>query len=134
MTARISPREAALTLIVLIHLAVSLVHGATHARAGVTLSGAAMLFVFAVILAGPIVGLAVHRLALPRAGAWLIAATLGAALAFGLVNHFLIAGADHVSHVAGPWRIWFGATALLLVATEAIGSAAAVWCAMRVRT
>jgi hypothetical protein len=133
MKARISPREAALAAIVLIHLTISLVHGFAHARAGVNLPRAAMLFVFAVVLIGPVAGVIVQRLALPRGGAWVVAATLGAALAFGLANHFLISGADHVTHVAGPWRTWFGVTASLLVATEAAGSAAAVWCAMGVR-
>jgi hypothetical protein len=92
-----------------------------------------MLFVFTVILAGPICGLIVQRLMLPRGGAWVIAATLAAALVFGLTNHFLIPGVDHVSHVAEPWRMLFGVTAALLVATELFGSAVAVWCATKVR-
>lgn len=49
----------------------------------------------------------------------------------GLGNHFLILGADHVSHVPGPWAMLFGVTAALLVATEFLGSAVAVWCATK---
>jgi len=130
---RVSTGEGILAGAVLIHLGISLVHGVAHTRANVTLSQASMLFVFAVILIGPVFGLIVQRVALARAGAWVIAATLAGALAFGLANHFLIPGADHVSHVAGPWRVMFGVTAALLVVTEAFGSALAVWYATRAR-
>jgi hypothetical protein len=133
MKQRIPPREAALAAIVLLHLAVSMVHGMAHSRANVLLSSGSMLFVFGVILIGPVLGLIVQRLARPRSGAWVIAATLAGALAFGLANHFLIQGADHVTHVPGPWRVLFGSTAALLAATEGLGSALAVWCATSVR-
>lgn len=106
-------------------------HGFAHSRANVPLSPAAMLFVVVVILVGPILGLIVQRLMLPRGGAFMIAAMLGGALAFGVANHFLIAGVDHVSHVAEPWRDLFAVTAVLLVVTEAFGSALAAWCAVR---
>ena len=43
---------------VLVHLLISVVHGLAHARAQVPLSRAANLFVFIVILAGPLIGLA----------------------------------------------------------------------------
>ena len=114
-----------LVLIVAAHLALSLVHGATHQRAHVPLTFAATLFVFAVILAGPVVGLVVMQLA-PRAGQWLIALTLAGAFGFGVINHFLLPGADHVSHVSGDARLWFAVTAGLLAITEAAGCALAV--------
>ena len=31
-----------------------------------------------------------------------------------LINHFIIAGPDHVAHVAAEWRALFGVTAVLL--------------------
>ena len=133
MKHRVSAPEATAAALVVLHLGVSLAHGFTHSRARVELSSGQMLFVFGVILVGPVLGLLIQRLALPRAGAWVIALTLSGALVFGLANHFLITGIDHVSHVAPPWRALFGATAALLVATEALGSAAAVWCATTLR-
>ena len=96
--------------------------------AGAPLAGA--LFVYVVILAGPLVGLALSRWR-PRAGAWIVAASMGGALVFGLVNHFLIAGSDHVMHVAAEWRTLFGVTAALLVLSEAIGVGTGLWCATR---
>ena len=110
----------ALATLVLLHLAISIVHGQAHTGAAIPLPLAATLFVYIVILAGPLVGLALTRWR-PAAGAWIAAASFGGALVFGLVNHFVIAGPDHVDHVAAAWRGLFRTTALLLVASEAAG-------------
>lgn len=117
-----------LTAVVLIHLAISIIHGQAHAGAAIPLPLASTLFVYIVILAGPLAGLAlgVWR---PRAGAILVAASLAGALVFGLINHFVIAGPDRVDHVAAEWRPLFHVTALLLVVSEAAGVAVALWSA-----
>jgi hypothetical protein len=120
----------ALAAIVLIHLAISILHGRAHSGAQVPLSTAATLFVYIVILAGPLAGLILFR-SMPVAGAWTVAASLGGALVFGLINHFIVAGPDHVDHVAAAWRPLFGITAALLAATEAAGAAIGVWSARR---
>ena len=123
-------QRAVLAAIVLIHLIVSFVHGAAHTGARVFLPLAGNLFVYIVILAGPIVGLilSVWR---PVAGAWIVAATMAGALVFGLINHFIIAGPDHVGHVAAQWRTPFATTAVLLLVSEALGVATGIWCAAR---
>ena len=109
----------------LLHLAISFVHGAAHAGADVPLSPAANLFVYIVILAGPILGLVLTRVAW-RIGNWVIAITMAASLVFGVVNHFLLVSPDHVSHVAQQWRTLFATTAVLLALTEAVGSVLAI--------
>jgi hypothetical protein len=124
--------DATLAAIVAIHLVVALVHGAAHSGAQVALPPAGMLFVFVVILAGPLVGLA-FALRLPQAGASIVALTMAASLLFGLINHFLIPGTDHVAHVVSSWRTLFASTAALLVVTEAAGTAVALRGAIRVR-
>ena len=120
----------ALTAIVVVHLAISIVHGQAHAGADVPLSSAAAAFVYIIILAGPILGLAVFCWR-PHLGAWIVALSMSGALIFGLVNHFIIAGPDHVAHVAAEWRTLFGVTAALLVASEAAGVAIAIRSALR---
>jgi hypothetical protein len=120
----------ALAAIVLIHFAINVVHGRAHDGAGVALPPSAMLFVYIVILAGPLLGLAVSRWR-PIAGGSIVAATLGAAFVFGLINHFIIAGPDRVDHVAAAWRTVFGVTAALLLLTEAAGAAIGVWYVVR---
>jgi hypothetical protein len=122
--------RVSLVAIVLVHLAISIVHGQAHAGAHVGLSPIAAAFVYIVILAGPLVGLALLRWR-ADVGFGTVAASLGGALVFGLVNHFIIAGADRIDHVAAEWRGLFGATAVLLLASEAAGFAVALWCARR---
>jgi F0F1-type ATP synthase membrane subunit a len=116
----------ALAAVVLTHHAISLVHGRAHQGAQVPLPFAGTLFVYIVILAGPLVGLGLSRWR-PRAGAWIVALTMAGALIFGLVNHFLIDGSDHVANVAAEWRSLFGTTAVLLLLSEAAGVAIGVW-------
>jgi hypothetical protein len=114
-----------LTGIVLVHLIISIVHGTAHTEAHVPLSPAANVFVLTVIVAGPLVGLALMWPS-QRIGAWLIASTLAGSLVFGFVNHFVFASPDHITHVDPQFRLLFTTTAVLLVVTEALGSGLAV--------
>jgi hypothetical protein len=118
-----------LATIVLLHLAISVVHGRAHTGAAIPLPLASTLFVYLVIIAAPLAGLALTRWR-RAAGAWIVAASLGGALVFGLINHFVVPGPDHVGHVAAPWRPLFRVTALLLIASEAAGVAVAIWSAL----
>lgn len=107
------------------HLVISFIHGAAHSNAQVPLSPAANLFVLVVILAGPLVGVAL--LWRFRAfGAWVVASTMAASLVFGVLNHFVFESPDHVAHVDPQWRTLFAATALLLALTEGLGSGLAI--------
>jgi len=120
-----TPTRRWLIAAVLSHLVISIVHGQAHAGAHVPLPRAANLFVFVVIVAGPLVGLALTWRA-ERPGAWLVAITMAGSLVFGFVNHFVLSSPDHVAHVAPPWRQLFATTAVLLALTEALGSGLAV--------
>jgi hypothetical protein len=110
-----------LVAVVLIQLVISMVHGLAHDRARVPLSYAANVFVYVVILAGPLAGLAVawwNR----RAGSWVIALTMTGSFVFGVVNHFLLSSPDHVAHVDPQWRPLFTVTAVLLAVAEALAA------------
>ena len=122
--------DMALAVVVLTHLAISIVHGRAHTGAQVPLPLAGALFVYIVILAGPLIGLGVWRRR-PRLGGWIVAACMSGALVFGLINHFIVDGQDHVAHVAPEWRPLFGVTAALLVVSEAAGAAVGAWSATR---
>ena len=111
--------------IVLAHLFISIVHGSAHTNAHVALSPAQTVFVFVVILAGPLVGLGLTWVSW-RIGTALVAATMAGALIFGVVNHFVLFSPDHVAHVDPQWRLLFATTAVLLAATEAWGSVLAI--------
>lgn len=114
-----------LTAAVWVHLVLSLVHGGTHAGAHVPLSAVGNAFVLLVIVAGPLIGLAVahHR---NYAGCWIIALTLAASLLFGVLNHFVLISPDHVTHVERAWRPLFASTAILVAVAEAVGSGLAL--------
>jgi hypothetical protein len=114
-----------LAVVVVAHLAISVVHGAAHAQAHIPMSPLATLFVFVVILAGPLIGLA-WMLRSWRTGVWLVAITMAASLVFGLVNHFVLSTPDHVWHVPSRWQPLFAATAVLLAVTEGLGSVLAI--------
>ena len=111
--------------VVLAHLFVSIVHGSAHTNAHVALSPAGNVFVLAVILAGPLIGLGLTW-PFRRIGAALVAVTMAGALIFGVVNHFMLSSPDHVAHVDPQWRSLFTTTAVLLAITEGLGSVLAI--------
>src|SRR5262245_7134965 len=67
------------TTTVLVHLVLSIVHGAADVQPQVQMSGPANLFVLVVILAGPPIGLALAWSA-ERIAAWIIAITMAGSL------------------------------------------------------
>ncbi len=111
--------------IALLHLAVCIAHGMAHDSGHVPMSQAGNLFVFVVILAGPLVGLALLW-RIQQVGSWIIAGTLAAAFVFGVVNHFVLDSPDHVRAIAEQVRPAFTATALLLALTEVAGATLAL--------
>jgi hypothetical protein len=118
-------RATWIAVVVLLHFFISVVHGTAHANANIPLSAAANVFVLAVIVAGPLIGLGLLWPA-ERIGAWLIALTMAGAFVFGVVNHFMLESPDHIGHVIAQWRPLFTTTAVLLALTEALGAGLAV--------
>ncbi len=119
-----------LTVLVLGHLIATFLHGAAHMGAHVATTPLQSAFILSVIEIGPVAGLAL-ALRRPTAGAWVIALTMAGALVFGILNHFVIPGADRVDAVSGPWRGSFAASAGVLAVIEAAGAAAGALYAMR---
>ena len=117
-----------LILVVLFHTAVTVAHGWAHAKAAVTLGPAALAFVILIVEVGPLGGLIWMRMN-RAAGARLVGVTMAAAFLFGLLNHFVLPGADRVDHVAASSPPLFQATAALLVVVEAAGAALGLFCA-----
>ena len=110
-------------MIVLAHLLVNIVHGAAHRQLGIGLDPAETLFVVTVIMAGPLVAMALLWTSRQRWGSILLLLTMGASLLFGLYHHFVVPGPDHVGEqAAGPWGATFAVTSWLLLITEAAGS------------
>ena len=113
-------------IIVLAHAVAVSAHGLAHARLHVVLSPAEMLFVYAVIVLGPLLSLVLLWTRLVRMGAFLLLGSMAASLLFGAYKHFLAAGPDHIFHLPpGAWQTPFQITAALLAGTEALGCWAA---------
>jgi hypothetical protein len=125
--------RSAATLIVVAHLAVSLLHGAAHSGAAVPLSALQNAFVWIVIFAGPLVALWLIWTG-RRFGPELLALTMGGSLVFGIVNHFVVESPDHVAHITSEaWRLPFQLSAAALALLEAAGTAVGIrwWAAIR---
>ena len=110
------------TLAVLAHLVVVLIHGRAHTDLGVGLGNWQQLYVMVIILLAPLIALALSWTRLAKAGVWLLLISMLASLVFGAVYHYIIISNDHVSHLPpGEARGVFRITALLLLITETAG-------------
>lgn len=111
-----------MTIVVLAHLVVNLLHGHAHTRLGVGLSSWQQVYVLTVILLAPLVALALSFTRYARVGLWLLLASMLGSLSFGFLHHYIIISPDHVAHLPpGAERGLFRLTALLLLLTEALG-------------
>jgi len=131
MSGRYSQR-AWVTIAVVAHFIVALVHGQAHTRLGVGLSNWQQFYVLTIIVVAPLIALALSFTRYAGAGLWLLLASMLGSLIFGACYHYIIISPDHVAHLpVGEARGLFRATAVLLLITEAFGVVVA---AMALRT
>lgn len=113
---------AAAAVIVAAHAVVLLAHEVAHRRLGVDLRLWQTAFAYAVIVAGPIAGVALAR-SRPRAGHALLALTMAGALLFTVYHHYVGVSPDNVAHLPpGGARPLFRWTSALLAPLEAAGA------------
>lgn len=114
-------------LVLLVHLAVTVVHAAAHLEIPVVGPAPIGLVVVANILL-PVVGVGLMWRGWIRLGAATFAASLAVALGLGLSLHFLVPNPDNVAAVRGDaWRLPFRTSAAALVAIDAIGVLLGGW-------
>jgi len=110
------------TVAVLAHLAVNLIHGRAHEALQVNLSAWQNVYVIVVILIAPLVAMVLIWTRYYRFGLMLLVISMGGALIFGAVYHYVVISPDHVSHLPpGDAQGVFRMTALLLILTEVFG-------------
>ncbi|TLZ75223.1 MAG: hypothetical protein E6K14_01575 [Methanobacteriota archaeon] len=98
-----------------LHLAVTVLHAAAHAALQVFPEGVDLAFIVGVILVGPVAAVGLlrfHR----RVAAALAAVSMGLSFVYGVYNHFLVAGPDHVSIVSS--EAW---TTVFVISGAALG-------------
>ena len=114
--------KVAVTITVIAHLIVNLLHGRAHTELGVGLTSFQQFYVIAVILVAPLIALLLSWTRYARASLWLLLASMLGSLIFGACYHYIIVSSDHVAHLPlGDARGLFRVTALLLLITEAAG-------------
>ena len=118
------PRSASLAAIglVLIHLAVSTLHGWAHQAATVTLTTFGYVYVIAVITLAPLFAAVLLLMRKQKFGALLLALAMLGSFIFGVWYHFLSATNDNVTQVHGPWHSTFLWTAAALAVIELAGT------------
>lgn len=129
----LTKRQIALaSVIVLLHFAVLLVHGAGHKHLSINMSGWENAFIAMVIFASPLVAMGLLFLRRQKAGAILLGLSLLGALVFGVWYHFIVPGSDNVFGMAGgAWERSFFVSSVLLAATEAAGCLWSFWALRR---
>jgi len=111
-----------ITLLVLAHLLINLLHGRAHAELGVGLNNWQQIFVIAVILIAPLIAAVLVWTRLDRFGLLLLILSMLGSLLFGVYHHYIAISNDHVSHLPpGAAQGMFRTTALLLVLSEVLG-------------
>jgi len=84
--------------VILVHLALTLLHGLAHVHLGIGLTGAQEIFVAAVITVAPLVAGYLLWKGKQRIGGALLAVSMAGAFVFGIFYHFIAPGADNVNH------------------------------------
>ena len=116
------------TFVVVAHAVMVVLHGLAHGAIPVSLSWSQGLFIGIVISFAPILAAILLWTQFSRAGAALLLGSMLGAFIFGLYNHFILVGPDHVSQVPNTgWGILFQITAVLLALIEGLGVGVSVW-------
>ncbi len=116
--------------VVWLHVLVTILHAAAHFGAHILLASFFDdAFIVVVIFSAPVVALLLLKNAHPsRLGGLLLFLSMFGALLYGLVNHFLLPGADNATHMSpGVWQLPFLVTSYLLFILEAAGSGVGLW-------
>ena len=128
MSPKVSNRTALVGFaigIVVIHFALTTIHGMAHARLGIGLNGFQNFFVGVVIVVAPLLAGYLIWKGNMRAGGALLALSMAGALVFGAYYHFILPGPDHVTHINLPIsldiRDIFDVSAVLLALFECRG-------------
>ena len=91
--------KIALTTLVLIHLIAILWHGDAHTTLAIELPALKNVFVYVVIVAGPMAGTTLIWTRFSALGACLVAVSMVGALMFGVYHHYVLVSPDNIAHL-----------------------------------
>ncbi len=91
--------KSIVTGLVVVHLAVTLWHGDAHTALEIGLPFLENVFVYAVILAGPVLAAALIWTRHETPALWLFTAAMLGALLFGAYHHYVLVSPDNIHHL-----------------------------------
>lgn len=91
--------KSVVTGLVIAHLAVTLWHGGAHTALEIGLPFLKNLFVYVVILAGPVLAAALVWTRYETSALWLFTAAMLGALLFGATHHYVLVSPDNIHHL-----------------------------------
>jgi hypothetical protein len=110
------------TVAIVAHLIVTLLHGRAHTELAVGLNAWQQIYVLVVIVCAPLVAGVLLWLPYARLGVLLLVIAMAGSLIFGVYFHYVTISPDHVSHLPpGDSQSLFKMTAMLLAVTETFG-------------
>jgi hypothetical protein len=110
--------------VILAHLGIAVLHGGAHKRLLIGLSANQQFFVWAVIIAAPLLAALLLLVNFRRAGGLFLFSSMAGSLVFGAWNHFLVRSADNIASIPPTgWGMAFRVTAIFLFFIEVIGCA-----------
>ena len=114
-----------MTTLVVVHLAATLWHGDAHERLAIDLPALKDVFVWAVILLGPIAGAVLVWRGRVGSGLWVFTLAMLGSLLFGAYHHYVLVSPDNIAHLpdGAPHLHAQFVTSAALIALLELGSA-----------
>ena len=108
--------------LVILHVVINFAHALAHTNLFIAMSLVQNIYIYLVILAGPIIAAAfLHKN--PKIGFGLLALTMMGSFLFGVYHHFIAISSDNVFTLGDrPWTTTFLLSAILLAIVELAGS------------
>jgi hypothetical protein len=91
--------KTVVTALVVVHLVATLWHGDAHSTLEIDLPLLKDVFVYAVILAGPLLAAALVWTRHQDAALWIFCAAMLGALLFGAYHHYVLVSPDNIHHL-----------------------------------
>jgi hypothetical protein len=88
-----------ISVLVAVHLAVSLWHGNAHTELAIALPPLKNAFVFLVILIAPLVAASLVWTRYVSVGVWMFLLSMLGALFFGAYHHYILVSPDNIAHL-----------------------------------
>lgn len=88
-----------LTILLIIHHIIAIIHGDAHTGIPVILSSAQNIFVYLVIMLVPIIAVVLVWTRFATIGLWLLLLSMVGSFAFDVFHHYILVSPDNIAHL-----------------------------------